>query len=285
MADPQDPKTITFGQELDPSEEARYRERISKARSGGGVNALKDATPLGGVERPSIPLMTQHGKSVTPSPLTEDGGVQARPPGSPLLRPETAKQIQDLASAQVAAAAGQKAEEKKVEEKKVEEDVFEMFDFAQRNEAERILNNKTRRAAIEARCEPMNLADLIIRDEVRQVVPIVPKSFEVVFRSMTPDENLFIRRYLSKKDPGQNDQYLIEKFGLLQLACCLVSINGKDLPPHQDVRGDIDEDAFEVKLKMLTRKSGYVVADLGINYYWFDIRVRKLLNPDSLGNG
>lgn len=282
-----DDKPITFGRtELDPAEEAAYRERIAKARAG-GVDALKGGTPLGHVSRPAIPLMERHGRDMAASPMSETGGVQPRPPGSPLLRPETAQMIQDAAAQASAQAAKdpEKKDEEKVEEKKVEEDIFEMFDFNRRSEAERVLNNKERRAAIEARCEPMKLQDLIMKDEVRQLVPIVPGEFEVWFRSMTPDENFFIKRYLARNEQGQNDQYLLEKFGILQLVCTVVSINGREFASHLNRDGDVDEKTFGEKLKLLLKKSGYIVADLGLNYMWFDIRVRKLLNPEALGNG
>jgi hypothetical protein len=120
---------------------------------------------------------------------------------------------------------------------------------------------------------------------VQQNVPIVPGEFEVVFRSMTPDENLFIKSYVAKNDQGKSDQYVLEKYGICQIACSVLSINGRALPDHRDAEGNPNEKNFDVKLKMLLKKSGYVVADLGINYMWFDIRVRKLLSPDAVGNG
>lgn len=274
-----DEKVITFGKDADDAQTAAYKEKIAKAK--GGIHALKDPTPVGGVERPRIPLLERQSKMDAASPFTEDGGVQPRPPGSPLLRPETAQQLQDLAKAQVE----QKAEEKKAEEKKdVVDELFDGFDFGGRNEAERILNNKKRRQEIEARCSEMDIADLIMTDEVRQTVTIIPDKFEVVYRSMTPDESLYIKKVLAKESTTA-DAYIMEKYGLLQLACCVVSINGKALPPHLDKNGEVDEDAFKTKLKLISRKSGYVVADLGINFMWFDLRVRRLLNPERLGNG
>ena len=276
---------VTFGnKELSPEEEAAYKTRIADARARGGVNNLKGSDPVGRVEKPAIPLH-QKGTPPAASAFNETGGVQPRPAGSPLLSPETAQQLQEVAELNARAAHEAPGEPKAEETKKAEEDLFEMFDFGGRNEAERILNNKKRRKDIEARCLPMALEDLIIKDEVQQLVPIIPSKFEVLYRSMTPEENLFIKRYVAKNDQGQSDQYVIEKFGTCQIACSVLAINGKPLPDHRDLNGNIDENLFEAKLKLLLKKSGYVVADLGINYSWFDIRVRKLLNPDALGNG
>jgi hypothetical protein len=119
---------------------------------------------------------------------------------------------------------------------------------------------------------------------VRLVVPILPEKFEPTFRSFSPEESLFIKQIMSR-EPNQNDQYLLEKFSLAQLTCALVSINGKPLPEHRDKDGSPDEKLFRDKLKTITKKSAYIVADLMINYAWFDLRVRRLLNPDDLKNG
>jgi hypothetical protein len=278
-------KPITFGDKLTPEEEAAYRARIEQSKKGGGVNSLKKKEPVGSIPRPAIPLMQRGAPQVEAKGLTTEGGVAPRPPGSPLLSSDTAQQIQDMAAAQVA----EQSAEKKVEaaEAKKEEDIFEMFDFEGRNESERILNNKKRRKDIEARCEEMNIEDLLLNDEVQQLVPIIPDKYSVRFRSMTPEESLFIKQYLAKDQSGQqnNDNYMLEKFSLCQLACSLVSINGKPLPDHRGKDGSPDDDAFKIKLTMLMKKSGYLVADLAVNYMWFDLRVRRLLNPEKLGNG
>lgn len=282
MAD--DVKPITFGgKELDPREEAAYKERIKTAKASGSIHGLKSKEPVGVVPRPSIPMTDR--VVDTPTGLTAEGGVAPRPAGSPLLSAQTATMLQEAAAAAAQQAAQVKVEEK-VEEKKVsDEDLFEMFDFDKKSEAERILNNKKRRKEIEGRCAPMNISDLVMKEEVRQVIPIIPGQFEVTFRSMTPEESLFIKQFIAKRDQGQSDQYLLEKFSLCQLTCSLVALNGRDLPDHRDQQGSPTEPLFEAKLKMITKKSAYVMADLGLNYMWFDIRVRKLLAGDALGNG
>lgn len=283
MAD-ENVKPITFGDKLTPEEEAAYRARIEQSKKK-GVNALKTSEPVGKIPRPSIPLMQRGGPQAEPKGLTPEGGVAPRPAGSPLLSSETAQQLQDMAAAQVA----EQAETKKAEaeETKKEEDIFEMFDFEGRNESERILNNKKRRKEIESRLEEMNIEDLLLNDEVQQTVIIIPDKYTVRFRSMTPEESLFIKQYLAKDQLGQqnNDNYMLEKFSLCQLACSLVSINGKPFPDHRGKDGSPDTEAFKTKLTMLMKKSGYLVADLAVNYMWFDLRVRRLLNPEKLGNG
>jgi hypothetical protein len=284
MSEPQTEKkgVIEFGKkELDPDEEKAYREKIDKARAG-GVNALKGQTPVGHVPRLSgTPVLSKESLPTTGG-LQPDGSVAPRPPGSPVLSAQTAAQLEALGKAQEGQAKLDEAEVKKAAE---EEDFFDSaFDFAGRGEAERILNNKKRRKEIEARCDPMKFEDLLYKDEVQQVVPIMPEKFEPTFRSFSPEESLFIKQIMSR-EPNQNDQYLLEKFSLAQLTCALVSINGKPLPDHRDKDGSPDEKLFRDKLKTITKKSAYIVADLMINYAWFDLRVRRLLNPDDLKNG
>jgi hypothetical protein len=207
-----------------------------------------------------------------------------------VLSPQTQAQLLEMQKAngeQIAAQAAEDANAAKEEEKKSEDDPFDLFDFYGRDESSRILNNKKRRKEIEARCAPMSFEDLLMKDEVEQVVPVLPEGkFNVKFRSLRPSESLFIKQFMATSEQ-KSEQYYIERYSLCQLAMAVVEINGKPLgAPHlKDGGEEVDEKVFAAKLKMLTKKSGYIVADLGINYSWFDVRVRKLLNPDDLGNG
>lgn len=285
----QEVKEITFGRkELDPEQEAAYRDRIAAARKS-GVSALKGSTPIGHIERPSMPDLTTRKSSDGSSGLTSEGGVAPRPPGSPVLSAATAAQLEQLQQAQKQEqnnkpTLDEEAVKKAAEEAKAKEDLFDMFDFSGANESERILNNKKRRKEIEDRCTPMDFEDLIMRDEVRQIVPIIPTKFEPIYRTLSPEESLFIKQYLAK-DANVSDAYSAEKFSLCQLTCALVSLNGVDFPDHRKPDGSPDEELFKIKLKKLMKKSGYIVADLAINYYWFDLRVRRLIAPEKLGNG
>jgi len=284
-------KEITFGRkELDPEQEALYRERIALAKKG-GISALKGSTPIGHIERPAMPdLTTRRGQQEGPAGLTPEGGVAPRPAGSPVLSSSTAAQLEQMQQAQNQES---QQEKKDLDEEGIKaaakaaaakDDLFDMFDFGGANEAERILNNKKRRKEIEDRCAPMDFQDLIMKDEVQQTVPIVPGKFEPRYRSMNPEESLFMKQYLAK-DTSPSEAYSVEKFSLCQLACSLVSLNGQDFPDHRKPDGTPDEELFKIKMKKLMKKSGYIIADMAINYYWFDIRVRRLIAPEKLGNG
>lgn len=277
-------KTIVLGaKELDPDEAKKYSDMVAEAKKTGKVSSLKGSTPLGHVPRQTnTPLLTRQAQG-SASPISDEGGVQPRPPGSPAIRPETAQQLQEMAKAQEKqAATAEDGLKKDIEKEK--DDLFDMFDFGGKTEADRVLNNKVRRKEIEARCEPMKIEDLIMKDEVQQDVPIQPGKFIVRFRSATPQENLFVKKLMAN-ETVESDQYMLEKYGIMQLCLALVSINGVSVPSHLDENGTPQEKLFEKKLNMLLKKSAYVIADLGINFFWFDIRVRKLLNPDDLKNG
>jgi hypothetical protein len=277
-------KVIDLGsKEIDPAEALAYREKVRQAR---GVAGLKASEPVGVEPRPQMPILKNQSRRDAPvEPASKAEGVQPRPPGSPTIRPETKQQLDE------AIRAGEVQKEKDsaaiLDEAKVREQaaLFEAFDFGDMSrQVDRILDNKKRRQDIESRCEPMDLEDLLMKDEVRQRVPILPGKFEPTFRSITPLESLFIKRRMSK-ETITTDQYLGEKYNLMLLTCCLVDINGAPLPDHRDIHGEIDETLFDEKAAALMKKSGYIVADLSVNYIWFDIRVRRLLNPDDLKNG
>jgi hypothetical protein len=293
MEEPQEKPqgVITLGsKQLSPEQEADYRAKIQNAKKG-GINAHKGNTPVGHVEKPTMPLLRPTGAAGEPAFSTDIGsapGVKPRPPGSPVLRPGTISQLEGLQEAQKKAAETQSSTDEAAMKEELEstkqEELLEAFDFSGQTEAERILENKKRRKEIEDRLEPMKLEDLIMRDEVRQKIPIIPDKYEILFRSVTPQESLFVKQYLYKEQMP-NDSYALEKYSICMLVCALLSINGKSFPDHRKTDGAPDEKLFEIKMKDLMRKSAYIVADLGVQYRWFDMRVRRLMNPDSLGNG
>jgi hypothetical protein len=276
------PETIVIGkQELDPAEQESYLNKISQAR--GKVSALKGSTPLGHVPKlTNTPILSKEPRAS--SPITDEGGVQPRPPGSPIIRPETQKELEKFAQAQQKQVDKAEVELKKeVEESK--EEISDLFDsFNNRNEVDRLIDNKKRRKEIESRLTPMKLEDLILRDEVSQEVQILPGKFWVVFRSITPQESLFVKQRMSE-EKVTSDQYMLEKYSLSQITCALVSINGVVLPTHLDDNGMPKEELFVKKFKMLQKKPSPLLHDIGTNYYWFEVRVRQLLNPGDLKNG
>ena len=265
---------IVFGgqsEKVSAEEKAAIKKRIAEAK--GSADALKGSTPLGHVERPVMPDFNQLRQEKADKLGTEikDG----------ILSDRTKQELEGMGKI----LKDEKAKKDEApSEKELDDEILGMFDGSSRTEAERILNNRKRKKAIESRCPAMKFEDLLMKDEVQQRVPILPGEFEPTFRSMLPEENLFIKRYLAK-ETSLPESYILEKYALCQLTCSVVAINGNHLPDHRDEKGELNEPKFEAKLKVMMRKSGYIIADLAINFYWFDLRVRRLINPEALGNG
>lgn len=285
------PEVINLGaKEIDPNAADEYRKKIAAAKAGTPLSSLKGSDPLGGVPRPPMPILQKSAKGEV---VSAPQAVTPRPPGSPVLRPETEQQLKDAIAAGKAQDQAA-AEQQTLDEKKLAEDarltkLFESLDLGdQRSQFDRILDNKKRKDEIEGRCAPMLFEDLLMKDEVSQRVPIQPGKFEPLFRSVTPLETLYLKQRMAR-ETTTTDVYLGEKYNLLLLTCSLVDLNGHPLPDHRKHKSDgtfeIDDKLFDEKLAALVRKSAYIIADLSVNYMWFDIRVRKLLNPEDVKNG
>ena len=150
-----------------------------------------------------------------------------------------------------------------------------------------IINNDEQREVIEKRCKPLDITDLIMSGFVTQRVPIIPGKFEPEFRSMSGDEDLAIKRLVMAESKGVevSERYLLDKFSMMSVTVGLFAVNGNPTPSHQDAKGNFDEEAFWKKFAIVTKYPFHMLASLGVNYFWFDIRVRKLFVAEKMGNG
>lgn len=82
-----------------------------------------------------------------------------------------------------------------------------------------------------------------------------------------------------------SERYLLDKFSLMTLVAGLYTLNNNPVPDFHDKDGHFEEDLFWTKFKSITKYPFHMLASIGVNYFWFDIRVRKLFVADSLGNG
>lgn len=147
-----------------------------------------------------------------------------------------------------------------------------------------LLNNPKRRKEIEGRLRAMDITDVILHGEVRQTVPIVPDKLEITYRSVSAEEDLAVKQMMFGESGG--DRYLMDKYTIMQLTLAIVSINGEELPTHLNDKKKFDEKRFLDKLGKVTRFPVQLIADLGIQYLWFDERVRRLFlgGTDELKN-
>ena len=150
-----------------------------------------------------------------------------------------------------------------------------------------IINNNDQKEIIEKRCKELDISDLIMQGYVTQRVPVIPTKFEPEFQSMTGSEDLAIKRLVMQESKGieVSERYLLDKFSLMAVTVGLHAINGNPMPSHKNQQGDFDEELFWKKFNFVTRYPFHMLASLGVNYFWFDIRVRKLFVAEKMGNG
>jgi hypothetical protein len=197
------------------------------------------------------------------------------------------------AAARLANAAGDEdtkplsEEDKKRMERAI--DKMDDFDFNTFREMmmKDILNNEDQRKAIEGRLEPLDITDLIMNNRVFQRVPIVPGKYEPTFQSVTGEEDLALKRMIWQEQKSLNapNQYMLDKYSLMGVALSTYAINHTVLPNHVDNNGVFNEEAFLSKFNFVIRLPFHMLSSLGINFFWFDVRVRKLFQADALKNG
>lgn len=179
----------------------------------------------------------------------------------------------------------------KISEKDAAEVIKKMDDFDFNTFREMmmkdIINNEDQRKIIEGRCRPMDVTDIIVQGFITQTVPVVPDKFELEFQSMRGDEDLAIKRLIMLENKGLEvtERYLLDKFSIMGVTVGLRRINSTTLPSHLDDNGKFNDDRFWEKFDFVARLPFHMLGSIGVNYYWFDIRVRKLFVADTLGNG
>jgi hypothetical protein len=178
------------------------------------------------------------------------------------------------------------ATQKRIEDMKKNLDDFDLNTFREMVMKD-ILNNDEQRDIIEKRCKPLDLTDLILQGYVNQKVPIIPGKFEPEFRSMSGHEDITIKRLIMKesKSVEVGERYLLDKFSQMSVTIGLYALNNNVLPDHRDGHGRFDEKMFWEKFDIVSSYPFHMLASLGVNYFWFDLRVRKLFVADHLGNG
>lgn len=163
------------------------------------------------------------------------------------------------------------------------------FDFNKfRNAVMRdLLNNEGQRKIVEARLKPLDVVDVIVRGYTTQVVPILPGKFEPEFMSHRGEDELTLKKWLVAEARGidVDDRYFLDKYAMMGLAVSLVSINKKPLPDCHDEQGNLSESKFSEKFRIVSKFNSHLLSSLFANWFWFDMRVRKLFVAENLGNG
>lgn len=287
LRDPTSPLSPAYSPELAMMNQ---KKELEASKSGGPFSLVDEEAVRHPGFRPGIGSMYQGNQPALAAQKQQDQY-------KPQLSEETRQTMQTLAEFQAVAERRQtmpeekpaQTEEAKAKEleKELDEDT-EMFrelrevldDPTQWN----LLNNPKRRKDIEGRLSPMDITDVILHGEVRQTIPIVRDKLNVTYRSVSGDEDLAVKQMMFGESGG--DRYLMDKYTIMQLTLALVSINGEDLPTHLNDKKKFDETKFLAKFEKVTRFPVQLIADLGIQYLWFDERVRTLFlgGTDELKN-
>lgn len=225
--------------------------------------------------------------------------------GKPGLKPETVEGLKALqnfnrdsdakvereAAAGAAGAAARVGESPPADPTEVEKALKQLddFDFNKFREAmmKDIINNDDQRKIIEERLEPLLLDDLLVNGFVTQVVSIVPEKFEPEFQDMSGETELALKRLVMEESKSIeiNARYFLEKYSLMSVVAGLRSLNRNPLPDFKDREGNFDDALFWAKFNRVMKFNFHMLASLGVNYFWFDIRVRKLFVAERLKNG
>lgn len=241
-------------------------------------------------------------------------------PDGPKLRPETLEGLKQLealnaaaqkanspdGSAEIAASSGTagaaarlanspgdsstapstEADKKKIESALKGMDDFDYHTFRQMMMRD-IINNEDQRKIIEERLAPMDLTELVMNGTMSQTVPIVPGKFEPEFEVVGGDVDLALKAIIAReaKSLDVSDQYYLDKFSMMALASGLKAINKIQLPSCRNEAGDFSEQNFMIRFNRVARLPLPMLASLGVNYFWFDVRARKLFVAERIKNG
>lgn len=150
-----------------------------------------------------------------------------------------------------------------------------------------VLNNEQQKKIIESRLKPMDVGDLITRGYIIQRVDINPGRFWVEFKTLDGETDLSLKRLIMEdsRSVEVSDRYYLDKFGLMSVAAVVHKINDRAYGDITDENGNFHDERFRKKFNQLLKLPMPMLASLGANALWFDIRVRKLFVAEAVGNG
>ncbi len=309
---PEDRKTVEFDDTPDKEQVADYQARIVAARQRTQVGG---APPLDGLpnlvaaaEEAKSPQMPEQDRAYQPDELRnliEQGravpGVGAGIPAAQAaslgekptvgLRPETVEGLKELEAQAQAAQAAPAAPPKAAEEEAASVDP-EFIQALMGGYTDK-MQRKERRDAIEARVGEVDLRDFLFGSGGTQTVPIIRDVFEVDYRLISGQEDLFSKRFAwemcqaagTGKDKETSQAFYDTVTGLVNVVLSVQSINSETIPDHRQPDGSVDEKTFTKKFTDFCTRPFLVLQDMWVNFSWFNERVRDQLDVESLGNG
>jgi hypothetical protein len=161
------------------------------------------------------------------------------------------------------------------------------FDFNSIQQQQQLMVSKERKDAIEKRLTELDIADMIVKREIQQDIPIIPGKLSYTLRTFNQHEYLFCLQYVYE-NPGSMT-YAEEFLNTCKLVCALVAINGARLPDHRKGIGtpneEVDKELFQKKMFHVASFPVHILADLSVQAIWFNQRVNGLFGVENLKNG
>jgi len=164
-------------------------------------------------------------------------------------------------------------------------DGFQLDRWRRASEAD-ILNTPEQRKLIEGRLKPLTIDAMLERGYIEQVVPI-RKGFTLVLRSYDGVSEQSIKRLAMEEAFSLNatERYVLDRLAFYTLVTCLHQVNDKRYPGFLDKDGAFNDSLFLAKAAQIGRLPVHMLASIGLNCHWFELRVRELFKADDLGNG
>jgi hypothetical protein len=180
--------------------------------------------------------------------------------------------------------------EKEMAEGNKDQLLFPMWpDFPALSEAMRKLLDPRRRKEIESRLPKLDFHQLISRGETEQVVHVIPNEYWLRFRTISQQEHFFCLQFVYE-NPGSSEHSNL-MLNTCRLVCGLLSVNDAALTDHRKAVGrgaryvEVDKEAFINKFNTVCGYATIMLADMGIQFDWFNERIADFFSFERLKNG
>lgn len=184
------------------------------------------------------------------------------------------------------AAASKEEVDKKLRQAIDQMDAFEFNEWRQLTMRE-MLNSEDQRKVIEGRLKPLSIDQVLSAGLIKQIVPIIPGKYELELQSFDGQMDLSLKRLVMSeaKSTEVTEQYLLDKYSFMSAALGLYRVNDKIFPDVTDENGDFNDALFYARFNKVMKLPIHMLASIGVNIMWFEMRVRKLFRAETVGNG
>jgi len=251
-------KSVSFHEEDDPAATEKYKQRIATARA-----KQKDRRGVPG------PMEgTPHFDEVPEAEMKPPAGVTPREKLSDKTVDGLERLVADAPT-----------------DEQMEEVMEGMDDKGEPEENPPELTQEQKlRKAVEARLDPIDIGQYLSGGNLTQRVPIIPEKLEVVFRSVTDEEEVYVDSRLT--DEGEMS---IREFNRRSsewaLAMHVHSLNGTKWPKIFKNDETINEESVKMRMKRVRKLHTPLFQLLLVNMGWFMERANMALTLEALGNG